>query len=372
MTNSREIYMDVVSLCRSALKGTVPDRTVIAKMDLDAVYRLSSAHMVAAAAGMALESAGCRDRRFSQAIAAAQRKAVIFQNALTGVENGLQKAGIWYMPLKGAVLKDLYPKYGMREFSDHDILFDPSRAEDVKTIMESLGFTCERFGSGIHDVYFRRPMLNFEMHRRLFIERNDEKLSSYYRDVEERLTGEGFEKHFTPEDFYLYFVAHEYKHYSIGGTGLRSLMDAYIYLNAERLDMNYIAAEAEKLGIREFEEENRSLSLHLFGNGALTESDRRMLDYIMSSGSYGTMVHRVSNELRRHGWSKLHYMLHRFSVPVSRKNKDYEIYAGTYPFFYKYKILLLLLPFYRTFRAIKNGRFRAEAKAIRKAKQEPK
>ena len=53
---------------------------------------------------------------------------------------------------------------------------------------------------------------------------------------------------------------------------------------------------------------------------------------------------------------------------VSRKNKDYAAYAGMYPLFYKYKILLPLLPFYRTFRSMKAGRFKAEARAIKNAK----
>lgn len=45
-----------------------------------------------------------------------------------------------------------------------------------------------------------------------------------------RLLGDGYEKHFSREDFYIYLVAHEYKHYFLGGTSLRSLADTYIYL----------------------------------------------------------------------------------------------------------------------------------------------
>jgi hypothetical protein len=55
-------------------------------------------------------------------------------------------------------------------------------------------------------------------------------------------------------------------------------------------------------------------------------------------------------------------------VPVSKKNNRYAGYASQYPFFYKYKAFLPLLPFYRTFRAMKAGRFQAEARAIKNAK----
>ena len=64
--------------------------------------------------------------------------------------------------------------------------------------------------------------------------------------------GDGFEKHLSQEDFYLYVTSHEYKHYSAGGTGLRSVLDTYVYLQKAAPDMDYVTAEAEKLGMAEF------------------------------------------------------------------------------------------------------------------------
>ena len=116
------------------------------------------------------------------------------------------------MPLKGAILKDRYPKLGMREFADHDILFDASRSAGVRTIMEDRGFATVRFGTGNDNVYHKEPILNFEMHRALFGPLHDKRLYEYYRDVKCRLLGDGREKRFAPEDFYLYLVAHGRKH----------------------------------------------------------------------------------------------------------------------------------------------------------------
>ena len=127
------------------------------------------------------------------------------------------------MPLKGSLLKDLYPRYGMRQMSDNDILFDSSRAEDVRQIMESMGFTTKHFGHGNHDVYFKKPVSNFEMHTSI-INRNNERMFEYYRNVKERLIkndNDACGYHFSDEDFYIFMIAHEYKHYTGGGTGLR-------------------------------------------------------------------------------------------------------------------------------------------------------
>ena len=155
------------------------------------------------------------------------------------------------MPLKGAVLKNRYPTYGMRELSDYDILIDAGRAEAVKKIMEDDGFAKEQSRCLAHDIYHKQPVLNFEMHTALFDPDKETsqgaKLSRYYRHVEKRLIGDrhgcGCEKHFSPEDFYLYLVAHEFKHYSAGGTGLRSLLDTYIYLKSEKLEQNPVCPE---------------------------------------------------------------------------------------------------------------------------------
>lgn len=358
---------DLIYLVSCAVNGVTPDAERIARMDLDAIYKLARRHMLAATVSPALKAAGIQDRRFVKALEHSALKNSTMDMEMDAVFAALTEAGIWHMPLKGIVLQHLYPIYGMRQMSDHDILFDAKRAEDVKSIMEGLGFSADHITS-THDVYHKEPVSNFEMHRTLFSPGADDKLYEYYGDVEKRLLGDGYEKHLSPEDFYLYVTAHEYKHYSGGGTGLRSLVDTYVYLQKESLDMTYVIAETEKMGIAAFETANRSLAQHLFSGEALTEADQEMLNYILESGVYGTLNHRVENAMSKNGWGKIQYALNRFFVPVSRKNKNYAGFAHSYPFFYKHKILLPFLPFYRTIRAMKAGRFQAEAKAIKNAK----
>ena len=133
--------------------------------------------------------------------------------------------------------------------------------------------------------------------------------------------------------------------------------------------MDYVATETEKLGIAEFEISNRSLAQHLFSDKELTDADKEMLEYVLSSGVYGTMIHRVENKMKQNGWGKLKYSLNRFFVPVSKKNKNYIAYSEHYPFFYKHKILLPLLPFYRALRSLKDGRLIRELKALKQVKK---
>lgn len=72
----------------------------------------------------------------------------------------------------------------------------------------------------------------FEFHKALFSEKEEKALADYYSDIKKKLhqNDTSFEYSFTPEDCYIYLIAHEYKHYNYGGTGLRSLVDIYVYL----------------------------------------------------------------------------------------------------------------------------------------------
>ena len=182
---------DLIYLVSCAVNSVTPDAERIARMDLDAIYKLARRHMLAATVSPALKAAGVQDKRFAEALEHSALKSSTMDMEMDAVFAALTDAGIWHMPLKGIVLQHLYPIYGMRQMSDHDILFDAERAEDVKSIMEGLGFSAEHFGAGNHDVYHKEPVSNFEMHRELFGPSHDEKLYEYYRNVEERLLGEG-------------------------------------------------------------------------------------------------------------------------------------------------------------------------------------
>ena len=360
---------DLIYLVSCAVNGVKPEAARVAGMDLDALYKLANKHMLTAAAAHALEQAGVQDARFVKAKEHSALKNAAMDMEMEAVFSELDAAGIWHMPLKGIVLQHLYPVYGMREMTDHDILFDAKRADDVRRIMESLSFCTKEFGGLDHDVYHKDPVSNFEMHRELFDYGQEVKLYEYYRDVEKRFLGDGYQKHFSPEDFYIFMIAHEYKHYILKGTGLRSLLDTYLVLQKTILDMDYVKAEAEKLGMAEFEEQNRSLALHLFTGERLTEADDEMLEFILASGVYGVMDAAVPKRLSNTGYGKIRYVFERFMAPVKKGNSSYRTFSQKYPFFYKHKILLPLLQLHLVFIHFRSGLLAAELKALRNAKR---
>ena len=336
---------DIAYLSACMINGSAPDAQRVGGMDIAVLYKLASAHLLTGIVGYALEEAGIDDPDFSRGKAKAIRKVALFDVERKTVLDELDKAGIWHMKLKGCVLETLYPKIGMRQMADNDILYDRTRCEDVRHIMESLGFKAVNYvhDDYNHDQYQKKPVFNFEMHRALFSPGADDAIFKYYEDIKSRMIPDednALSFHLSDEDFYVYIIAHEYKHYSGGGTGLRSLLDTYVCLKKLDLDMDYIASETDRMGLREFEEQNRLLALHLFDGLTLSDEDQAMLEYILCSGTYGTLYHSVRNEIEKKGrWG---YLRSRLTLPYDVMKTRYTVLEKLpvlYPFCWVHRIL---------------------------------
>lgn len=356
----------LIYLIRCVLNDKVPSQEKLDKMNLSQLFEVAQRHTLTAICAYALESAGIFDKAFTEAKNKAIRKNIILDAERENVFAEFEKAGIWYMPLKGSILKDYYPKIGMRQMCDNDILIDRSRVEDIKSIMNGLGFDMEHDDSGHDLAFFKKPVCNFELHTELFGSGAGAEMNPYYNSIFSRILkdkNKQFGYHFSNEDFYIFMIAHEYKHFYYGGTGLRSLVDRYVFLSkfSDRLDMVYIEDELSKMGITEYEMDARSLSLKLFNGVTLSDNEKELLDYYIFSNTYGITENIVKNRLRKNGRgiiAKLKYLTERIFTPISRSNPNYRLYASAYPLFYNNKFLMPLLPFYRLGRGLKKSRKR--------------
>ncbi|MCR5517622.1 MAG: nucleotidyltransferase family protein [Lachnospiraceae bacterium] len=358
-------YDDVIYLCRVALGFVKPDNERVARLNKENIYSLARRHSLSVLVAYGIEACGLADEKSREIIAKAYQREILYDNELGLVKSELGAASIWFMPLKGAILKGYYPKPGMRTFSDYDILCDSNRMEDVKDIMVSLGFDVKQYGGFVDDIYIKKPFFNFEMHRMLFTKIKGDLRYKYYEDVNKRFVKtDGFEYAFTDEDFYIYMMAHEYKHYMGSGTGIRSLIDTYVYLISKKLDMDCIKRECEKMGIAEFEDKNRRLAIALMEGRELTDELMAMYEYIIGSGTYGNPDNCIANDMKIHGTSKFRYVMRRIMVPVRKSNPRYEDFECKYPIFYRHKILLIFLPGYRFVKACKRGKVAKEMKAL--------
>ena len=355
---------DMIYLTACAVNGRLPDKERTASLDLPGLFEVCQAHILTACTAYALAAAGIDDAGFTQAKEKAVRKNILLDAERNKILRRLEGEGIWYMPLKGALLKDWYPKLGMRQMSDNDILIAPEGREAARKIMEELGFTLKWQKENV-DEYIREPVYNFELHVSFFPDMekySGRGFTDYYRDVKERLVSSdnGLAQSFTDEDFYIYMIVHEYKHFTDGGTGVRSLLDVYVFMRrfGDGLDRCYLDAEFSKLGIADFERENRRLAGKVFGMEKLTAEEEKQLDYYVTSGVYGNVENAVRNRMSGQG-SRFRYVISRIFLPME------QIRSG-YPFFYRHKLLIPLLWIRRIFRILFRApkRLAAELKAI--------
>lgn len=340
----------VIYLIRCVLHDKIPSKEKLDKMDLRQLFEVAKAHSLAAMTAYALESAGIYDPAFEEAKNKAIRKNILFDAERAKLFKILEEQKIWYMPLKGAVLKDIYPKTGMRQMADNDILFDMTRRNDVRKIMNDLGFKLKAEREVV-DEYLKEPIYNFEMHGELFMEYQVGDMADYYHGIKERILKDdnnNYGYHFSNEEFYLFMLAHEYKHYILSGTGIRSLVDTYVFLNkySDTLDLTYVNSELEKMGITDYENKSRELSLKIFDGVALSDTEKLLLNSYIISNTYGSLENKVERGVRNNGgnaFAKLKYAAKRLSIPFSPDTLRYKTFEKTYPFFYKHKIFLPLL-----------------------------
>lgn len=299
---------DMLYLVQCSINGLVPDLDRVTKMDLAKVYARSVSQSLEAMTYMALESlmkAHPAEKitdetqvlgKWKEAKNKAIRKTILMDAARAELFTYLEEKGIWHVALKGAVLCRMYPEYGMRQMSDNDILFDPAFRQEVHDWFIGHGYDVESFEKSNHDEYHKKPVYNFEMHVSLFSEGSYPKFAQYYSRLKGRLTlasVKKFEYTMSDEDFYLYILAHEYKHYFYNGIKLRFLVDLFVYHQARKnLNWEYLRTELTKIGLLEFERIMRELSEKVFNikkdAADLTKSEKRLLESLIFNNTYGS------------------------------------------------------------------------------------
>ncbi len=374
---------DLIYLIGCAAREATPDRKRTEKMNLESVRTLSDSLSLNAIAFMAVEEAYEGDlpeksffKDWEKEKDEEVYKSLKMDLELEKLLSFMEESGIWYLPMKGAVLKKIYPQPGMRQMSDMDILFDAQYRPQVREWFLKRDYKEKEVG------YEKKPFYHFELHGKLFYAGSEKIWQAYYANVKERLLpipGSKYGYRFREEDFYIFMTVHNYKHYTNGGTGLRVLLDEYVYLKAKGAQLNwaYIQGELEKLQTAEFEQQIRKLSRELFECSGpdpmedLTEEGHDFLEDFLNLGTYGTVEHRVNNKVnefrQEEGGSlsaaKFKYLIRRIFPPL-------EALETYYPFFGRHKFLLpfgyLYRLIYRVFAS--RQKFINELKALREMK----
>lgn len=324
---------------------TVSDKNKVNDMDMEAVYKLAKYHYIQAYIAWVLESMRedypLRDK-WKDALNQAIHYRMVMDTHINSLFTYLEEKKCWYMSLKGNIIKDLYPAYGIRQMPDTDILFDPIFRKEVKDYFVSKGFKIEDYKKTNHDVYIKDDTYTFEMHVSLFNEYGKPEMYEFFHGDRnnEHIIKDSYCYSMDPEYFYVYLIAHAHKHYSGGGTGIHQLIDFYYIYHQMELNYDEIDSILEPLGLSDFEKQIRSLSMNCFEKEELTETEAEMLEYMFHSGTYGNSTNSVLHNLEKQDNSKVKYIRTRL-FPGRKK------VMAAHPFIGK---TIILIPFYWIYR----------------------
>ena len=329
ISNSSKESNIALKLASYSLAGITLDENPYSDDELKAVYKYAAKSKLAAISFAPIEGVLDEDKLFDEEsfyyewkklFLNAYRRSQLFDKETKAIANAFDKNGIWYMPLKGSVIKKFYPNPDAREMNDVDILIDDTKRDEIKDVMNNLGFKVHipdyvkdpdvekgEITKGENaDEYFKEPFFHYELHKYLIEESYNPKMAKYYQSVQDMLIKDSDNEcgyHFKDEDFYIYLFAHAHKHFQRNGIGPRFLMDVYVYLNSHKdMDFIYIEETCDKFGMKDFESDVRTIALETFDleseikEEELSDSQRKLYDSVIGAGVFGNLETRWKNE----------------------------------------------------------------------------
>ncbi len=266
---------------------------------------------------------------------------------VTCILDAFEKEGIDCMPLKGTLLKELYPKQDMREMSDSDILVKKSQYEAIKRVMADLGF--DFIEESDHEYIFKKGTVSIEFHKMLVPSYNKD-LYAYYENVwhvSHKKKGKEHIYEMSDEDNYIYNFAHMAKHYRDGGVGIKHFTDLWLVRrNAKALDESYIINELKKMCLDDFYKNILRVVGVWFDGESADEKTDYITENVFSGGAYGSWQNvQIALQAQAGETASGGY----FSRLWAKLFPDYKSMCYSYPVLEKYPILLPVMWLKRAF-----------------------
>jgi len=254
----------------------------------------------------------------------------------------LESEGADFLPLKGSVIRYLYPQPWMRTSADIDILVKPEDQLRVRDLLvEKLGYSYDPEEDISHHIGMKAPQSNVEVeiHNRLFMDyQTGSDIRKTVEDIWSYTSYKAGSSHWavlSDEMFYFYHLAHMAKHISLdGGCPMRGIADLWILDQLAGRDDEKRRALLEKAGLLTFGKQMSAMALAWLGKPGTSEyppvPSEELEQFIINGNMYGSVERRTANSIHSEGSAK--YILKRIFMP-------YEQLVTTYPVLEKHRWL---------------------------------
>ncbi len=337
MENVTETLIKLIGseACRSPVTSSEDD---FSQSDLLSLYTQAKRHAVTAILSASLINNALLEKSPLKAYFENEAFSAVFiyekmSETFNDVCNILEKEKIPYIPLKGTVIRDLYPEPWLRSSCDIDILVKHADLSRAVTVITSEGYTLK--SEGKHDVtLISEDGVLIELHFSLLGDTKSPLYSKLLENVWDyslpAKAGE-YRRNLSDEMFYYYHIVHMAKHFRLGGCGLRPFLDLWLISKNKNYDTPEVTAMLKKGNLYDFNENARRLSAVWFSGEPHNETTRLMEKFIIDGGSFGSKETRLLSDRTRSG-GKIKFIFSRVFVPYDYLKNMYPI-LKKYPFF---------------------------------------
>ena len=218
------------------------------------------------------------------------------QLALADLQKTFDAHAIEYMPLKGVLLKPLYPKTEMRPMGDSDILIRMSQRGAAHAVMLEQGYTFEK--ESAHELVYKKGKIRVELHKCLIPPYNKD-YYAYYGDgwkLARKSDGSETRYEMRDDDQLVYLFTHFAKHYRDGGIGVLHMVDFFVYMRAKTIDYTYVREELVKLKLADFYDNIHATVNAWFSDGPESEMTDFITHRMFANGDWGTETTKAMAE----------------------------------------------------------------------------
>ena len=296
--NEAGFYNDFFAVIRAGLK--IPGAVLSGELDGEAVLELAQKQSVLPIVKEGLHALGIKGAwvdRIDCLCVTEMKQFVRKDMALENICFCLEKNGIEYIPLKGSVLRDLYPDKWLRTSCDIDVLVKEEKlAFAVGCIEKDTDFRFDKRNA--HDVCMRSPKVTLELHFNL--KEGMENIDGLLLRVWEYSVPEGGTCRFSlsPEFLIFHVASHMSYHFSHGGMGIRPYFDLWFLRQKTAFDENALRKMLENCGILKFYEECAKLSEVWLGDGEHSQITSAMERFSLKGDVFGSPKNEYFSQRR--------------------------------------------------------------------------